>query len=120
MASVLRYGIDSSVRLEFADGVLLAECGTPLGSPLDDPAAAVDEALADPLDFPPLCRSTTPGDQVVVALEDGVPRSGEITAAVVSALVTAGVQADGITVLRSAHNTADGIGDPRGWLSDDV
>lgn len=120
MTSVLKYGIESSIQLEFADGVLLAECGTPSGSPLEDPTATADAALADPLDFPPLSRSTTPGDQVVVALEDGVPCSGEVTAAVVRALIAAGVHADGITVLRTNHNTAAGIGDPRDWLSGDA
>ena len=116
MPSIFRYGADASVEIEFSEGVLLAECGTPLAAPLDDPAAAVGRALAEPLDYPPLCRSTTPGDRVVVALEEGVPQGGRLAAAVVCSLAEAGVHADGITVLRSADDARRGAGDPSDWL----
>ena len=118
--SLLRYGADSSVRLEVSDGVRLAECGTPRAVPLEDPAAATAEALADPLEYPPLAKSTTPADQVLVALHDGVPRGGEITAAVVRCLVEAGVAPDGVSVLRTAEDVRGGVGDPRRWLPKNV
>jgi len=117
MPAVLRYGADCSVRLELRDGALLAECGAPQVSPLDDPAAATAQALARPIDFPPLSRSTTPGDRVVLPLDQGVPQAGEIVAAVVRALVEAGVQPDGVTVLRTRADVEAGIGDPSGRLS---
>jgi len=118
--STLRYGADSSVRLEFSDGVRLAECGTPRAVSLEDPAAATAEALAKPLEYPSLAKSTTPGDQVLVALGNGVPRAGEIVAAVVRSLVGAGVAPDGVAVLRTAEDARSGIGDPRKWLTGDV
>lgn len=118
--AVLRYGADSSVRLEFAEGVVSAECGTPRGRPLDNPAAAVADALDDPLDYPPLARSTTPGDRVVLALDRCVPRAAEIAAAVIRALVTAGVEADGISVLRTRTDVEAGTGDPRRLLPEPV
>lgn len=111
MTCVLRYGADSGVEMEFPEGVLLAECGNPTVSP-SDPAAAVAEALAEPLDYPTLARSTMPSDHVVVALERGVPRAAEVVAAVVRGLVDAGVHADGVTVLRTAADAAAEIGDP--------
>jgi len=116
MAAQLRYGTDSSVRLELGDGVLLAECGAPRGTPLDDPAGAVVQALAEPLDYPPLARSTTPADRVVLPLGPDVPHPGEILAAVVRSLVEAGVQPDGITILRTRPDATAGLGDPRPWL----
>ena len=120
MPATLRYGIDSSVHLELPDGVLLAECGAPQGKPLDDPAAATAYALADLIDYPPLARSTTPGDRVVLPLDPGVPQADKIVAAAVRSLVEAGVQPDGLTVLRTRADAEAGLGDPRPWLSGQV
>ena len=110
--TVLRYGIDSSVRLEFAQRVHPAEYGVPRGTPLDDPAAAVAAALEDPLDYPPLAQSTTPGDRVVLALGHGLMETPRIVASVIHTLVVAGVGADGIDVLRAADDVEDQAEDP--------
>jgi nickel-dependent lactate racemase len=120
MAYFLRYGSESTLRLDLADGALLAECGRPTSPPLKAPTAAATSALAEPLEYPPLARSTTPGDQVCIAIEQGVPRAGEIVAGVVQALVSAGVSADGITVLRTREDAQTGNGDPARWLDGEV
>ena len=120
MPCILRYGANSSVRLDLSDGVLLAECGTPPMVALDDPAAAVARALEAPLDYPPLARSTTPGDRIVLALEPGMPQAGEITAAVVRCLVGSGVHPDGVVVLRTTADVEAELADPRRWLPDQV
>jgi nickel-dependent lactate racemase len=118
--AVLRYGIDSSVCLEFAEGVTPAQCGTPRGRPLDDLAAAVADVLDDPLDYPSLARSTTPGDRVVLVLDRGLPRGAEVAAAVVRALVAARVDPDGISVLRTRADVDAGRGDPTRLLPEPV
>ncbi len=110
--TVLRYGIDASVQLEFAEGVLSAQCGTPRGQPLGDLAAAVATALDDPLDYPPLARITTPGDRVVLTLDHGVPQAAEVVAAVIRSLLDARVDPDGITVLQTRADVDTGAGDP--------
>jgi nickel-dependent lactate racemase len=115
--AVLRYGNNSSVRLDFADEAALAELGTPRGEPLADMRAATLAALREPLDYPALAQCTTPGDRVVIALDRGLPRVAEVTAAVVDALVDAGVDPDGITVLESQATRDAGDGDPRRLLS---
>ncbi|OHB73633.1 MAG: hypothetical protein A2V70_04715, partial [Planctomycetes bacterium RBG_13_63_9] len=115
--AVLRYGTDSSLDLELSDGKLPVECGTPRGRPPDDLAAAVSDALRNPLDYPPLARSTTPGDRVVLALDQGIPQATQITAAVILALVDARVDPDGITVLRTP---ADADADVDGAVDADV
>ena len=117
MDCLLKYGIDSSVRLEFADAALLRECGNPRREPLDDLAAAVGLALAEPVDYPPLALGVTPGDQVALVLDQAVPGAAEIVAALVKCLVEAGVQADGIGVLRTQADVDAGEGDPRRLLS---
>ena len=110
--AVLRYGIRSSVQLDFADGALSGEYGTPPMPPLDDPLAAVTAALEAPLDFPPLGRITTPSDHVTLALDHGVPQAAQITAAVIHALVQTGIDPDGISVLRTRADVEAGAEDP--------
>jgi nickel-dependent lactate racemase len=109
---VLRYGAESSVHLEFADGVVADQCGTPRGEPLADPAEAVQAALETPLEWPPLRQTATPGDHVVLALDRGVPHSAQITAAIVRSLVASGIDPDGITVLRTRADMESGTENP--------
>ncbi len=116
MFSVLRYGTDSSIRLEWPGDTLVAECGTPRQPPLENPAKAVAAVLAEPLDYPPLARGVTPSDRVVLALEEGVPQAGEIVAAVIAALMAAGVDPDGVMVLRSLADVSRGVPDPCRFL----
>jgi len=118
--TVLRYGTDSTVCLEFAEGVLPVECGTPRGRPLDNPAAAVADVLNDPLDYPPLARGTTPADHVVLTLDRSLPRAAEVAAAVIRALVETGVHPDGISVLRTRSDVDAGRGDPSRLLPQQV
>lgn len=109
---VLRYGSNSSVELEFAEGVVPDESGTPRGRPLADPTAALTAMLAAPFDYPSLADSTTPGDRVVVALDRDVPQVARVTAAIIHALVDAGVSPDGIVVLRSQPDREAARSDP--------
>jgi lactate racemase len=108
--AILRYGSNSCLQLELANGAVSGEFGTPRGQALADTAAATTAALGDPLNFPPLRQCTTPGDQVVLALDRGVPEVTLVTAATIRALVEAGIDPDGITVLRNRAG-AD-AGDP--------
>ncbi|MBU4273967.1 MAG: DUF2088 domain-containing protein [Planctomycetes bacterium] len=97
--TVLRYGINSSVVIESAEATGRHEPDVPRDTPLADPGEAASAALNEPLDYPPLAKSTTPGDRVVLALDRGVPKAAEVAAAVVHALVRSGIGADGIAVL---------------------
>jgi len=101
MHCIVRFGVDSSVEFNLPDGVLLAECGTPRARPVDDPAGAVAQALAEPLGYPPLAKCTTPGDRVALVLDRDLPQAPQIAAGVVRSLVAGGVEPDGITVLQT-------------------
>jgi nickel-dependent lactate racemase len=108
--ALLRFGHDSTVQLEFADGVAPSESDAPRGRALPNPTAALTAMLAEPIEYPSLARSTTPGDKVVLALDRGVPQIEQVTAAMIRALIDAGIAPDGITVLQ---NPADrDTGDP--------
>jgi nickel-dependent lactate racemase len=119
MSPVLRYGAEASLDFDFSEGELLAECGVPAG-PICDPRAATSRALTEPLSYPPLAQSVLSSDQVVVALENGVPQAAAVVAAVVNALIQAGVSPDGITVLRTGDDAQAGVGDPSPLLPDEV
>jgi len=99
MNTVLRYGTDSTIRLDLEPDVLLAQCDAPRGAPLEDPTAAVKAAVSQPLDFPPLSRARVPGDRIVLAVDHGVPQAAKVVAAVIDALLTSGAEAADITVL---------------------
>jgi nickel-dependent lactate racemase len=118
--AVLRYGVDSSVTLQLANGVPPEECGTPHGEPVANLPAAIAEALTQPLEYPPLARSTTPGDRVVLALDHSLPQAAQITAVVIEALLDAGVGADGISVLQATANGDASDDDPCRLLSSSV
>ena len=113
MFSVLRYGADSSLRLEWSERTRLAECGHPPDPPLANLKGAVAAAVAEPLEYPPLARAITPADRVVIALEEAVPQAAEIVAAVIDCLVGCGVDPAGLTVLQTAGDAAHRENDPR-------
>lgn len=74
-------------------------CSAP---PLEDPAAAVAAAVAQPLNFPPLRQATIPGDRVAIAVGSGVPRLPEVLAGLIHSL-REGPHADPeVTVLQVA------------------
>jgi len=101
MTAVLHYGVDASLRLELAQGALVADCGNQRLPTLADPAAALEAALTDPLDWPALAQGTTPGDRIVLALESGVPQADQIVAATIDHLERSGVSLDGIALWRT-------------------
>ena len=96
---VLKYGTDSVLKLDLEPQRLLARFGAPTDRCLDDPSAAMAAALAAPLDFPPLDRVVTPGDRVVVAVDQGIPCVGELVASLVAVLVETGIQPADIKLL---------------------
>lgn len=119
MSAVLHYGLDSSLAFDLPEGVLVAHCQEPPGGLTRNLAEAVRAALAHPLDYPALDRATVPGDKVVLALDQGLPHAGVISAAVVQYLIDAGVMLEDITVLRAQADVDAGGEDPRNFLPAD-
>jgi nickel-dependent lactate racemase len=108
----LHYGTGSTIHFDLGDHTEPVECGRPRGEPIDDLASAVSAAMAEPLDYPPLPQTVTPGDRIVLPLAEGTPQAAEITAAVVRALISAGVSPDGISILRTEGDVQAGGDDP--------
>ena len=100
MDALLRYGADSTLRIEVDDRALVADCAAPRGQVAEGTRELVRAALARPLDFPPLSSAATPGDRVVLAIGPDVPQAAAIVGPIVEALLTSGVRPADITLLR--------------------
>jgi nickel-dependent lactate racemase len=120
MSPVFRYGVQSSVELDLPEDVLVARLDGPRDALVSNAAAAVTDALAHPLDFPPLAKMTVPGDRVVLAVDGDVPRLGEVVASTVRTLVESQVDPNMITLLRPANDRRNGAEDPRCRLPDEL
>ncbi len=118
MTTTLHYGTQSSLELKLPAGVLVAECGQPGGPATSDPAIAVAQALDAPLDYPPIRQSAVPGDKVVLALGEGVPRAAEIVRALVDRILEAGVAIDDISLLRGRPDWQTDPAAPLALLAD--
>jgi nickel-dependent lactate racemase len=116
----LRFGTTSSLSLKPDSGALVTLCDVPRGEPLAGVSAAVKDALAEPLDFPPLVQAAVPGDTVVLALDRGVPQAATIVAQTVELLAGAGVSPANITIIRTQADVDAGVADPRGELTHSI
>jgi nickel-dependent lactate racemase len=72
-----------------------------------DPEAAVVEALAAPLDFPPLAAGIVPGDRVAIAVDREVPCLPEVLRGAVDSLRQAGVEPGDISVVTEDVQTGE-------------
>ena len=120
METVLKYGSDATLTLDLPGEVLLAECGEPHIQPLDDPAAAVAAALAEPLGFPPLDQCLVPADTMALVLDEDLPQAPLLVAGVIQTLCEAGVAPTSITLVEGPHEDRPTGHDPRSALPADV
>jgi nickel-dependent lactate racemase len=115
MPASLKYGASAILEIDLPDNALVANWTGPSADGQSAVAAATS-AIQTPLDFPQLKQATVPGDHVVLALEPGVPQAPAVVAAIVPVLLSGGVAAEDITIVRThADVDADQI-DPRSAL----
>ena len=72
-----------------------------------EPAAATKQALAAPIDFPPLAAGIVPGDRVAVAVENAVPGLGGVVRGAIDSLLEAGVEPADISIVVEDEPTAE-------------
>ena len=104
--SKLRFGTSGEVTFGLESNSGLNESNTPCGRPLPNISEAVQAALREPLEYPPLNRVVLPDDTVVIVLQPGLPCAAELLAGTVSGVMDAGVPAELISVLRAPHDRA--------------
>ena len=101
--------ISSSIALESERRVRL-ECRTEAVTVDDsrrlDAAQATIDALAQPLEFPPLSAAIVPGDRVAIAVDEAVPRAANIVHGVVESLCGAGIDSEAISIVTRDAETS--------------
>jgi hypothetical protein len=116
LMATIRYGANSTIEIEPADGCEPREFGRPRAESLGAVTPEVVAALETPLDYPALRRGFTTGDRVTIALGCSVPAGAEVVATVVRTAVSAGVDPAYIAILRSEADVEAGLPDPRSEL----
>jgi nickel-dependent lactate racemase len=106
MSIDFHYGVRGKICLNPSNKALLADCSVVQGTPLPDTQSAVSAALAAPLNFPPFCRATVPGDRVAIAVEGGLPQAESIVAGLVLALLDGSVEAADVAIVAAADYQA--------------
>ena len=114
----LRYGRRESFSCELEESRLAGYCPAP--EALADAAAAVTEAVRQPLEFPPLRQCVFPGDRVALALDRDVPHAATLIAGIWTELTAAGIQPEEVLVLQPADRVDRALPDPRAELPADV
>jgi lactate racemase len=88
---------NGSIRAELPDDALVISPGVSLPlAPSEDLDAAVDNALCEPLDRPPLREQASPGDRVTIAFDDPTVPCYAPLWSVALPLITSEVEAAGV------------------------
>jgi nickel-dependent lactate racemase len=88
-----------NLELEVADEQLVEVRRAPSAPVVADAAAAVAQALENPIGFPALRRALVPDDHVVVVVDEGLPDVGKLLMPVLEHIAQAHVPPQAITLL---------------------
>jgi len=114
----VRYGRECHLALEVAADRLVTRSEAP--QRIETLEASIRNALATPLDFPPLQLAVIPGDQVVIALDFDTPAANTILAAIWDVLADREVDPEDVLVLQPRGNGPAEPLDPRGDLPEEI
>lgn len=91
----------------------------PAPTALEDLGQEVAEALASPLEFPPLAKAIVPGDKVVIALDRGTPEAPVLIREICRILREGDVDARDILILQPPSLSGQSAIDPRSALPEE-
>lgn len=102
------FGTGTRSSLHFSGIVTnCSACGLPA---VENLAAAIESALAAPLDFPSIEKAIVPGDRVVLAVDPAIPQMPDVIAGVVAYLLRHEVQANQLAIVLAGHEPDDSAG----------
>lgn len=101
------------------DAARVASAEPPVAA-LDDLPAALEAALAAPLEFPPLEQAVIPDDRVALAIDADAPGIPAMIAGVWKVLQTRGVAPDNVVIVQSKGPSGKVLPDPRSELPERV
>ncbi|MCG6156780.1 lactate racemase domain-containing protein [Rubinisphaera margarita] len=99
----IHYGTGESFQFELPEEHVLWKQSGPEAQ--DDAVRAIEEALATPLDYPPVGDAVVPGDKVTLVIDAGTPAWDEIIRALGRQLESRGVEADKLHVVLNGVGT---------------
>ena len=114
----VRYGHECQLALSVDSDRLVARREPP--DQLDSLDQSIRDALAAPLDFPPLAQAVIPGDHVVIALDTDTPAADTILAAIWDVLSARDVDPGDVLVLQPRCTGPGQLNDPRSELPVDI
>ena len=98
----MRVGLDwadQRLEVEVPAANVVAVHRADIAPPLSDPAAAVRNALEEPIDFPPLRRALTPDDHLVIVVDERTPQLPRLLVPILEHVGSVGVPAEAITLV---------------------
>jgi hypothetical protein len=98
---------DESVEFELPEDRVIASWRGPAGMGRSESTAAIEGALEQPREYPPLRQMVVPGDKVVIALDDTIAEAGSLLEAVGQTLCGAGVEPANLAVLSPQCRNGD-------------
>ncbi|MFO1063620.1 MAG: hypothetical protein U0892_07125 [Pirellulales bacterium] len=101
----VRFGsrVESVMHVPAAARVELA-CRLPQVEDID---SAVHQAMADPVEFPPVEQAIVEGDRVVLAVDPSVPQMPRIVRAILAYLHVTGCAVDQFSIVIAGHDELD-------------
>lgn len=94
-----------TLNLEMGESNLVPGRRAPMAADLADPVQALRDALAHPLDYPPLRLALTPDDHVAIVVDEGIPRLGQMLTPLLEEIVRAHVKPEAITLVCPPHSS---------------
>jgi len=114
----LNYGRQGRFSCEMESTRILASRPAPQPNPQF--ADELAEALAQPLDFPPLEQALVPGDRVVLALDRNTPESAALVAATWQVLTKREIVPENVVIIQPAALIEANLPDPRRQLPEEI
>lgn len=104
MPTALHFGSDQRVALDLSDESIVADNTRTSLETIDDPSSAIQTALRDPIEFPPIEAMVLADDLVALALQPDLACAPELVAGAIEAVTKAGVPPDLIQIVRDASD----------------
>jgi hypothetical protein len=109
----MRVAVDfqgESLEFEVPEERVVARWRGPEGLDRSSAAAAIEEALEHPRDFPAFRQLFVPGDRVAIALDPEIPQADVVLGAIVEVLGRAGVESETLTIVCPAPAIEESAG----------
>jgi nickel-dependent lactate racemase len=110
MRAEIQYG-SQRLELQAPEGVLRLVHRQPADPSIDDPAAAVESALEQPIGFPALRRALTPDDHVAIVVDNELPDIHRLLLPLLQHIVSAHVRPGAVTLVHAQPPHANELRD---------